>query len=137
MLFQNNISFKRIWQDDEFFRLEILCSGSAVTAVTEIYADDSDIDELTSVIKRFLDGDSAANYWRCGDLVNYGVEFEFSSDKQGHIKIEVYMKITDGESDNEHECCFFVNTEHGMLYKFMSELHRLKEKTLRAEVSLA
>lgn len=65
--------------------------------------------------------------------INYGY---FNKDKLGHIIIEVYAELDDGGKHSEHNCCFFVETEYGLLMNFGERLDRLKNRPAGCEVRL-
>ena len=43
----------------------------------------------------------------------------FWKDKLGHIGVEVFAELDDGGDYTEHNCCFFVSTEYGLLMNFL------------------
>ena len=53
---EDNITLRKIWQDDDVIELTVVCSSPIITATSEIYVSDSLIDELISEITRFLNG---------------------------------------------------------------------------------
>ena len=57
-------------------------------------------------------------------------------DRLGHILIEVYMELDDGGSYSTHNCCFYLNTEMGLLERFCNKLPKLKQEPLGIEVIL-
>ena len=60
----------------------------------------------------------------------------FNKDKLGHINIEVYAELDDGGKHSEHNCCFFVETEYGLLMNFSERLDRLKNRPAGCEIRL-
>lgn len=79
-------------------------------------------------------------YWGNGEKVGGYTPYlslRFSCrDKLGHITIEVYMEIDDGGSPDKHNCCFYVDTEIGLLQKFGKDLERINTPVLEIKVSL-
>ena len=72
-----------------------------------------------------------------GDDSNACITFEFiHKDRLGHILIEVYMELDDGGNYSSHNCCFYLNTEIGLLEKFCQKLPTLKRELLGIEVVL-
>ena len=72
-----------------------------------------------------------------GDDSTACITFEFiHKDKLGHILIEVYMELDDGGNYSSHNCCFYLNTEIGLLEKFCQKLPTLKRELLGIEVVL-
>ena len=57
-------------------------------------------------------------------------------DKLGHLLVEVYMELDDGGKLSIHNCCFYINTEVGLLTEFCERLPRLKKGSLEATVVL-
>lgn len=49
---EDNITLRKIWQDDDMMELTVECSSPIITATSEIYVSDSLIDELISEISQ-------------------------------------------------------------------------------------
>lgn len=60
----------------------------------------------------------------------------FRKDKLGHIIIEVFVELDDGGDYAEHNCCFFVSTEYGLLMNFCESLVQLKKNPVEYEIQL-
>ena len=56
--------------------------------------------------------------------------------RSGHIGIEVFAELDDGGNYTEHNCCFFINTEYGLLMNFCERLFRLKNSPAGYEIQL-
>lgn len=137
---KDNIIFSKIWEDDGLIQLKAVCSSSVATITTEIYVDDDLIDELIFQIKQFLNGNIEESLWaneEKGDNSTACLSLRFfNKDKLGHINIEVYAELADGGNYSEHNCCFFVETEYGLLMNFSEHLDRLKNRPVGFEVHL-
>lgn len=137
---KDNIIFSKLWEDNVLMQLKVVCSSSVATVTSKIYVTDSLIDELICQIKQFLDGNNAEGLWANGKKGNAStacVSFRFfKKDKLGHIVIEVFAELDDGGDYNEHNCCFFVNTEYGLLMNFCKSLVKLKKKQPGCEIQL-
>ena len=136
----DNIIFTKIWQDNDVIELKAVCSSSVVTMTSKIYVSASLLDELSSRIKQFLDGNSEDGLWANEEKGNastacLSLRF-FKKDKLGHIIIEVFAEIDDGGDYAEHNCCFFVSTEYGLLMNFCENLVRLKKNPVGYEIQL-
>ena len=138
----DNIIIKKIWQDSELMELEVICTSRFVTSRSKIYASGALVDELIQKINVFLGG-----YGHCeeiewaneckGNLSTACVSFRFlEKDKLGHILIEVFAEVDDGGDYEKHNCCFFVNTEYGLLSHFCHELSLLKSSSSGCEIHL-
>ena len=136
----DNIIIKRFWQDVDFFQIDIVCKSEYITAHGKVYTSDALIDELYSAIDSFLAKNESTVCWNNGPLGNLmtpNMSFVFSyKDNLGHIQIEVFMEIDDGKTASYHNCCFYVNTEMGLLYQFKENLLKLKTPQLGIQISL-
>ena len=137
---KDNIIFSKIWEDDDIIELKVVCSSSVATITSQIYVSDSLIDELICQIKQFLEGNIEEGLWANEDKGNdstscVSLRF-FNKDKLGHIIIEVLAELDDGGNFTEHNCCFFVGTEYGLLMSFCESLAQLKEEPVGYEVQL-
>lgn len=136
----DNIKFSKIWQDNDAIELKVVCSSSVATVTSKIYVSDSLIDELICQIKQFLDGNSEEGLWANEDKGNastacVSLRF-FRKDKLGHIVIEVFAELDDGGDYTEHNCCFFISTEYGLLMNFCESLVQLKKNPVGYEIQL-
>lgn len=136
----DNITLKKLWQDDEVIQLRVMCSSSVAMAISEIYVSDSLIDKLIYQINQFLNGNVEEASWENesrGDTSTACVAFRFlKKDRLGHVFIETFMELDDGGKYTEHNSCFFVNTEYGLLMKFCESLTKLKTDYANYEVCL-
>ena len=136
----DNIIFNKLWQDNELIELEVLCSSSIITTKSRIYVADDLIDELIYQIQQFLDGKIEEGIWANetkGDMSTACLSLRFfKKDKLGHINIEVYVELDDGGKFSEHNCCFFITTEYGLLMNFCKNLVYLKRNFTNAKVQL-
>ena len=128
---EDNIIFSKIWEDEDVIELKVVCSSSVATITSNIYVTNPLIDELIFQIKQFLDGNIEEGLWANENRGNDStacVSLRFiRKDKLGHIIIEVYAELDDGGNYAEHNCCFFVGTEYGLLMNFGERLVRLKK----------
>lgn len=134
------IDIQKLWYDNELAQLAIVCSSAVITASTKIYVTDALIDDLIYQIKQFLSGQVIESYWaneEKGDDSTACVSLRFlTKDKLGHVLIEAYMELDDGGTYSSHNCCFYLNTEIGLLERFCKSLSRLKQKTSGIRVVL-
>ena len=136
----DNISISKIWEDDHVICLKVICSSSVATVTSKIYVDELLIDELVCQIKQFLDGNIEEGLWsneEKGDSSTACVSFRFLNiDKMGHVFIEVFAELDDGGNYSEHNCCFYIRTEHGLLMSFCDNLIDLKKNSSGYEIQL-
>lgn len=137
---KDNIIFRKTWQDDSVIELKVICSSSVATVTSKIFVSDSLLDELICQIKQFLDENNEEALWANEDKGNdstacVSLRF-FKKDKLGHIVIEVFAELDDGGNYTEHNCCFYVNTEYGLLMSFCESLIQLKKNPVGYEIQL-
>ena len=110
------------------------------TITTKIYVSNPLIDELIGQIEPFLHGDVKEGLWANEDRGNDStacLSLRFlRKDRLGHIIIEVFAELDDGGDYTRHNCCFFVNTEYGLLMNFCERLVQLKDNPAGDEIQL-
>ena len=127
------LSIQKIWQDTDFAEFEITGSSPVITAKTAVYMTDSLIDELFRQITRFLSGE--VEEWGDNSTACLSLRF-LRKDRLGHVLAEVYMELDDGGEFSDHNCCFYINTEYGLLQRFRDQLPKLKQPELFSVVRL-
>ena len=136
----DNIIITRIWQDVDFFQLEINCENEFISVTGKVYTSDDLIDDLYNKLEMFLLGQAKSTYWQngsMGDSTTPCIRLHFlSKDKLGHVLIEVFMEIDDGGAMSAHNCCFYLNTEIGLLHQFKEKLQNLKTPLLGTQIAL-
>jgi len=134
------IEIERIWQDIDFFEIKITCISDSITATTKVYTTDENFDDLSDIIESFIHDNNNECYWENGekgDDTTACVSLRFyKEDKLGHIKIEVYMELDDGGKFSKHNCCFYINTELGLLLEFHKNLFKIKTRKLGEKIVL-
>ncbi len=134
------IDIQKLWYDNELAQLLVVCASATITASTVIYVTDDLIDELIVQIEQFINGQIPEGNWANedkGDKSSLCVSLRFlHKDRLGHILIEVYMELDDGGNYSSHNCCFYINTEIGLLTSFCEKLPQLKLKASGTRVVL-
>ena len=137
---KDNIVFTKIYEDIHLIELYVVCSSSVATIRSRIYVDGSMIGRLAKRIKRFLNSKTKEVLWANEDKGNDStacLSLRFlKKDNQGHIAVEVFAELDDGGDFTEHNCCFYVNTEHGLLMRFGESLSLLDDAPLGFEIQL-
>ena len=128
----NNLSIERVWEDTDFFEIEVKAQSELVCAKVKSYTTKSLINELALRLTTFPQNFNDRYIWKNGekgDSTTPFVSLEFwCENKLGHIVIEVYMELNDGGSLSKHNCCFFIKTEIGLLNAFGEALNLLKDQ---------
>lgn len=137
---KDNIIFRKIWQDDRITELKVVFSSSVAIITSKIYVSDFLIDELIGQIKQFLDGRIEEGLWANEEKGNDStacVSLRFiRKDILGHVNIEVFAELDDGGNYSEHNCCFYVSTEYGLLMDFCKSLVYLKNSPVGCIIQL-
>ena len=128
----DNLSIERVWEDVDFFEIEVIAQSDHIRAGVRSYTTAASISELALQLASFPKTLNDTFLWKNGtkgDDSTPFVSLEFwCKDKLGHIIVEVYMEVDDGASLSKHNCCFFINTEPGVLNNFGKSLHLLNER---------
>lgn len=136
----DNISFERIWQDEDFFEIKVSVHSDLVSAVTKVYTTEKSILELSEKLQSNIVKSKFDYLWQNGKKGNKSTPYIslrfFNSDKLGHILIEVYMEIDDGGSLDKHNCCFYIKTELGILNEFTKKITKINNKTIGTKIQL-
>ena len=137
---KDNITVEKIWQDNELIELSVVCSSKVVIVSTKIYVSSFLINKLILKIDQFLQTKCEECVWECGERGDHStasLSFKFlRRDSLGHILIEVFVEVDDGGSYADHHCCFFIETELGLLTMFRNQLKRIPESDLYYEIQL-
>jgi hypothetical protein len=133
------IVFERIWQDMFYFKILVTCKSDYVTAQMGIYTSNMDIEKLCEKLDLFIYKEINDVYWINGEVGDYStpcISLRLEKNKLGHVRIEVYMEIEDGGALSRHNCCFFINTELGLLEQFRKSLPEIKNPEIGKKVIL-
>jgi len=136
---------RKIWQDEieDLFTIQMVACSNVIWAQASSYSQNIMIDELLSKLEGFINGKVDEVLWengKKGGVANFWSSYLslkfFHKNKLGHVRAEVYMELDDGGEFSEHNCCFYVETELGLLEKFYKKLPLLKTPELDIEIVL-
>ena len=139
---QHYIKIKKIWQDEieDFFSIQMVARSKVIWAQAHVYATSETIDDLLNKLNGFISSNAGEALWENGVTVGetpVPLSLKFlRKDKLGHVLVEVYMELDDGRTLGGHNCCFYVETDLGLLEKFHKRLHLLKLPDLEIEITL-
>lgn len=126
----DQITFKKVWTDECFFEIKVCASNEFITAYQYCYADNDMIREASEKILHYIAAYKDPVFLEFGKKEgNYTPAFSMyilPADPRGHLKIEMDMEIDDNDT-RSHRCCFYVNTELGLLERFGERLTGLIE----------
>ncbi len=126
--------------EDNILQLNVVCANQIIIANSNFYVFDGVFEDLLFNINSFKNQKINQFYWEnCpkGSKYTPTIAFSFSNeDMCGHILIECFLEIDDGGSTDNHNCCFYVRTELGMLDDFFVSLSQLmtSEKDFYAQI---
>lgn len=134
----DNISIKKIWEDNDFFEVEFIAHSKYVNAKVNLYLSSKIIIQIQSNITDFLyhkkkcsielGGSSNENYITA-------LKMEMLIKPTGHIVIDTKI-ILDDDASPQHECNFYIKTEYGILEKFSDNLSMLSNGEIGTRVML-
>lgn len=134
------LSIERVWEDNDFFEIEVCAQSELIFAKVRSYTTEESISELASHLKSFPKAYGDRYKWENGSKGNGYTPFvslEFRcANKVGHIIIEVYMEIDDCSDYDKHNCCFFIETDPGLLNEFGRSLLSLNTEGIGRKVVL-
>lgn len=125
---QDNLIFEKIYQDDTLIELKISATSEYVSAYQNCYIQDTDLKDIAEKICNYVDNYRAVCYLEFGHKEgSYTPAFSMKllpADVHGHVKIEVDVEIDDNDT-RSHRCCFYVNSELGLVEQMGKTLKRI------------
>ena len=135
----NNIIFKRIWQDEDFYEIEVQAQNKVISASANFYVVDEDLARLSKELTDFPFGSNKEIVWELPNIEGSPRELSlriFLKDKLGHVKIEIYMVLKNYDEPERYNCFFSVSTEIGVLNRFGQRLIGLNKPVIGKSVSM-
>lgn len=135
----NNIKITKEWEDASLLELKIEAVSEYISANQLCYIQDMDLEKNGVKIKEYSYEFSKSCYVEFGKKTGkytpaFSLEF-LPADKSGKIKIEVDMEIADNE-ERKHRCCFYVDSEIGLVEQFGLKLIQMAAQNTLEEVNL-
>ncbi|MDT1996876.1 hypothetical protein CKN82_08185 [Carnobacterium divergens] len=135
----NNIKIIKNWEDDSLLELKIEAMSEYISVNQLCYIQDTDLEGNGIKIKEFSYNFTNSCYVEFGKKEGsftpaFSLEF-LPSDTSGKIKIEVDMEIADNE-ERKHRCCFYVDSEIGLVEQFGMKLIQMATQNILEEISL-
>ena len=129
----NNLIFEKIWKDGDLIELKITAISEYVNAFQNCYVENSFLEEASVIISEYIKNYNKECYIEFGKKEgNFTPAFSMkflSADIRGHVKIEVDLEISDSD-ERVHRCCFYVNSELGLIEKWGKDLSVLGDKEI-------
>ena len=136
-----NIEFIKIYEDEYFFEIECKAYSDKVIVNMNTYVDNNSIDDLKDKIQQFINLKTKEFVWETSKngndtAPNFMMKI-FYLDSVGHIRIEVYCEIDDGETLDKHNCCFYIDgIESGQLEQFARGILSLKNPGIGVRIHM-
>ena len=134
----DNIIVKKIWEDSEFFEVNIDFSSDKLSTNIDVYVTNDIINNISMMTMSFLDKQNSC-YFEIGekndDYPYIRVNFN-KIDLHGNAVLDVYIEYNSEDFDNRFYCFFPMYIEHGLLYSFGKRIKKLNEMLIDESVSV-
>lgn len=114
----DNIIFEKVWHDRNLIELKISANCEFASAYQSCYIQDEKLAEISEKICDYVQNYNENCYLEFGKKEgNYTPAFSMCimpADLSGHVQIEVDIEIADNDT-RSHRCCFYIETELGLL----------------------
>lgn len=121
----NNLIFEKIYEDDSLVELRITAISEYVQAFQDCYIDKEYLNQIGEKIHEYANIYDKECYLEFGKKEgDYTPSFSMKllpANFLGHLKIEVDVEIADNDK-REHRCCFFVESELGLIGRLGEQL---------------
>lgn len=139
MIKVDNIIFEKIWEDGTFIEMKITAISKFSTSYQTCYVDESGINQMIDKINFYLADSTQDISINFGEKAgNYTPAFSMklmSTDKRGHLKIEVDIEIADTD-DRSHRCKYFVESELGAIERFSQKASNFYPSQIGTSISM-
>ena len=119
------LSFEKIWEDNDFYEIEFKASSEFADIKAKTYVIPEKINELAKRLSSFPERKNDEFFWenwKKGEGYTPYFSLGFKYNIYGHVEIEVYCEIDDGADLGNHNCCFFIRSEIGLVNRFGKSL---------------
>ena len=135
----DNIIIRKTYQDTDLIQFEIHAMAEFISAYQSCYVDEIGLKEHADKIMAYTKNYEKDCYLDFGEKEgNYTPSFSLhllKADLRGHAKIEVDLEIDDN-NERKHRCCFYVQSELGLIEKFGKAMRGFSSAEIGAEIRL-
>lgn len=135
----NNIKIEKNWEDSNLLEIKVSAKSKYISASQLCYIENTDLEIIGNRIKEFSFKFNDSCYIEFGKKegdFTPAFSLNFSpADVTGKIKIEVDMEIDDND-ERKHRCCFYLDSEIGLIEQFANELIQMSTQNNIDEISL-
>lgn len=134
----DKLILERFWEDYDFYELKVTASSNVISATTTLYIDEKDINKLSKELEEFIFNNENNYLWGMGKKgCKPYLSLNFiKKDTLGHFYVEIFMELNDGTGVEQHNCCFYIETELGLLLQFAKKVKNLNDYSQEVRVSL-
>ncbi|MBQ8038374.1 MAG: hypothetical protein IJ274_00620 [Lachnospiraceae bacterium] len=136
----DQLRFEKKWQDENLIELKISAESEYVSAYQHCYIQDIKLESIAKKICEYATNYKESCLLEFGEKEgNYTPAFSMEilpADVCGHIKIEVDIEVDDNDT-RSHRCCFYVNSELGLVEQLGKSLKSLITGQIGDSVSLS
>ena len=123
-------------KDADFFEVDIKFVSEYVVITQLYYLQEY---QITNIVKELLAFSKSEIYIKLGeydDKNRSSLFMHIITNKNGCVKFDITMSIIDG-SEPIHKCSFFINSEIGLIYNFISKLETLCDIEVGEAINLS
>ncbi len=123
----DDIIVTKIWSDTDFFEADIKFISEYAVITQSYYLQEFQIDNIITKLRSLCNFSTSEIDIKLGEYDDKNMSSLFmhvSTDKKGYIKFDITVSIIDG-SDPIHKCSFYINSEIGLIDKFIFKLKKL------------
>ena len=134
----DNIIIKKIWEDSEFFEVNIGFSSDNLTTNIDVYVTNDIINNISKTMILFLEEKNSCYFEiveKNDDYPYIRINFD-KIDSHGNAVLNVYIEYNSEDFDNRFYCFFPMYIEHGLLYSFGKRIKKLNEMSVGEKVSI-
>ena len=135
----DNLTFTKIWKAEEpYCELRVKGQSKYIKVYQDCYMTYKELNKTSKAIQEYCKTYNRELFFIFGELKgNYPPAFSMRilpAHKTGRLKIELDMEIDDN-NERLHRCCFYIETELGLLEQFAKNILRIEHEE-EIEISL-
>ena len=135
----DNVIITKIWSDADFFEVDIKFVSEYVVITQPYYLQEYQITNIVKELLALCNFSKSEIYIKLGeydDKNRSSLFMHIITNKNGCVKFDITMSIID-DSEPVHKCSFFINSEIGLIYNFISKLETLCDIEVGEAINLS
>lgn len=136
----DNIKIEKNWEDSNLLEIKVSAKSEYISIYQLCYIQNEDLKAIGNTIKEFSFNFTHNCYVEFGKMIGdftpaFSLDF-LPADNTGKVAIEVNMEIDDND-ERKHRCCFYVESEIGLIEKFGNDLIEMAiQDNIKDEINL-